>query len=361
MKLRRAIVTMAATSVIAPLALLSAPAAFATESPAPAASETTGTGTTAPDDQTSPTDEETTPSDGQSTPSDAESTPTDEESTPTDTPSSPTDGESTPGSETTSPAPSPSTSAPTDEPTEPETPEVPACEEIDADYAGAKVSADIKGLPGKIVAGDGYHPFELVVTNESKTDVKEVAFYAEVENYEFEDESKFLSSYVDLEFKNPETGKWDRVGSDEWAGDYFYFMEKLKAKATQTVDMRLSVDAKAPTGDAYSFAFGAYLDNVDGQECIAAGWSQYDFQILASGSGNPDPGTAKPSDKGDDKDGKISVKKPQGDVSKLPSGSLAETGSSSALPTIGLVGGLAVVVGGGAMFVVRRRKAGVQA
>ncbi|MDV6288642.1 LAETG motif-containing sortase-dependent surface protein [Streptomyces sp. UP1A-1] len=223
------------------------------------------------------------------------------------------------------------------------------------------MSADIKGLPGKIVAGDGYHPFELVVTNESKTDVKEVAFYAEVENYEFEDESKFLSSYVDLEFKNPETGKWDRVGNDEWAGDYFYFMEKLKAKATQTVDMRLSVDAKAPTGDAYSFAFGAYLDNVDGQECIAAGWSQYDFQILASGSGNPDPGTAKPSDKGDDKDGKISVKKPQGDVSKLPSGSLAETGSSSALPTIGLVGGLAVVVGGGAMFVVRRRKAGVQA
>ncbi|MDQ0385844.1 LAETG motif-containing sortase-dependent surface protein [Streptomyces mutabilis] len=361
MKLRRAIVTMAATSVIAPLALLSAPAAFATESPSPAASETSGTGTTAPDDQASPTDGETSPTDGQSTPSDAESTPTDEESTPTDAPSTPTDGESTPGSGTTEPAPSPSTSAPTDEPTEPELPEVPVCEEIDADYAGAKVSADIKGLPGKIVAGDGYHPFELVVTNESKTDVKEVAFYAEVENYEFEDESKFLSSYVDLEFKNPETGAWDRVGDDDWAGDYFFFMEKLKAKATQTVDMRLSVDAKAPAGDAYSFAFGAYLDDIDGQECIAAGWSQYDFQILASGSGNPNPGTAKPSDKGDDKDGKISVKQPQGDVSKLPTGSLAETGSSSALPTIGLVGGLAVVVGAGAVFVVRRRKAGAQA
>ncbi|MDN3252319.1 LAETG motif-containing sortase-dependent surface protein [Streptomyces sp. MA25(2023)] len=361
MKLRRAIVTMAATSVIAPLALLSAPAAFATESPSPAASETSGTGTTAPDDQASPTDGETSPTDGQSTPSDAESTPTDEESTPTDAPSTPTDGESTPGSGTTEPAPSPSTSAPTDEPTEPELPEVPVCEEMDADYAGAKVSADIKGLPGKIVAGDGYHPFELVVTNESKTDVKEVAFYAEVENYEFEDESKFLSSYVDLEFKNPETGAWDRVGDDDWAGDYFFFMEKLKAKATQTVDMRLSVDAKAPAGDAYSFAFGAYLDDIDGQECIAAGWSQYDFQILASGSGNPNPGTAKPSDKGDDKDGKISVKQPQGDVSKLPTGSLAETGSSSALPTIGLVGGLAVVVGAGAVFVVRRRKAGAQA
>ncbi|MFE0512487.1 LAETG motif-containing sortase-dependent surface protein, partial [Streptomyces sp. NPDC058964] len=78
------------------------------------------------------------------------------------------------------------------------------------------------------------------------------------------------------------------------------------------------------------------------------------------GSGNPDPGTAKPGDKGD-KGGKISVKKPQGNVSELPTGSLAETGSSSALPMIGLVGGLAVVAGAGAVFAVRRRRAGVEA
>ncbi|MFC7513108.1 LAETG motif-containing sortase-dependent surface protein [Streptomyces thermocarboxydus] len=38
-------------------------------------------------------------------------------------------------------------------------------------------------------------------------------------------------------------------------------------------------------------------------------------------------------------------------------GSLAETGSNSALPVIGLVGGAAVVAGAGALFVVRRRKA----
>lgn len=46
--------------------------------------------------------------------------------------------------------------------------------------------------------------------------------------------------------------------------------------------------------------------------------------------------------------------KPQGGSEQLPvTGSLAHTGSSSALPVIGLVGGAAVV---GAMFVVRRRK-----
>lgn len=356
MKLRRAIVTMAATSVIAPLALLSAPAAFATENPAPSASASSETDTSS-DDQNSSSDGDTKPSDEQSTPSGEQSTPSDEQSTPSDEQSTPSDEESTPGgSETTSPA--PSTSAPTDEPEEPD--DVPFCEDIDADYSGAKVSADIKGLPGKIVAGDGRHAFQLTVTNESKTDVKEVAFYAEVENYEFEDEKKFLSSYVDLEFKNPESGAWERIGTDEWAGDYFFFVEKLKAKASKTVDLRLSIDANAPAGDAYSFAFGAYLDDIDGQECIAAGWAQYDFQVLKSGSANPDPGTAGPSDKGS-KDDKISVKKPQGNVSELPTGSLAETGSNSALPMIGLAGGLAVVVGGGAVFVVRRRKAGADA
>ncbi|MFI8949272.1 LAETG motif-containing sortase-dependent surface protein [Streptomyces sp. NPDC053750] len=373
MKLRRAIVTMAATSVIAPLALLSAPAAFATENPAPSASASSETdtssddqdsssdGNTKPsDEQSTPAGEQSTPSDEQSTPAGEQSTPSDEQSTPSDEQSTPSDEESTPGgSGTTSPA--PSTSAPTGEPTEPEEPDdVPFCEDIDADYSGAKVSAAIKGLPGKIVAGDGRHAFQLTVTNESKTDVKEVAFYAEVENYEFEDEKKFLSSYVDLEFKNPESGAWERIGTDEWAGDYFFFVEKLKAKASKTVDLRLSIDANAPAGDAYSFAFGAYLDDIDGQECIAAGWAQYDFQVLKSGSANPDPGTAEPSDKGSKGD-KISVKKPQGNVSELPTGSLAETGSNSALPMIGLAGGLAVVVGGGAVFVVRRRKAGIEA
>ncbi|MFI6352226.1 hypothetical protein ACIBJF_06055 [Streptomyces sp. NPDC050743] len=47
--------------------------------------------------------------------------------------------------------------------------------------------------------------------------------------------------------------------------------------------------------------------------------------------------------------------KPQGGSEQLPvTGSPAHTGSSSALPVIGLVGGAAAVVG--AMFVVRRRK-----
>ncbi|MET8942235.1 LAETG motif-containing sortase-dependent surface protein [Streptomyces sp. NPDC004542] len=338
MKLRRAMAAAAATAALAPLALLSAPAAFAEDStPDPtdtvtATSSPTETPTTEAPTTEAPTTEA--PTTGTGTPTDTTTSAT---GTPTDTATAtPTTAE-------------PTTAEPTEDPSDPD---VPYCEDLDENFGDAKVTADIKGLPGKIVAGDGFHGFKLVVTNESKTDVDGVAFYAEVENYEL-DESKYLSPYVDLEFKNPEDGTWDRIGTDDWAGDYFFYVENLKSGASKSLDLRVSIDAKAPAGDAYSFGSGAYLDNVEGQDCIAEGWAQYDFQVLEPGSANPDPGDATP---GDD-DSKDPVKKPQGDVSDLPTGNLAETGSSSALPVIGLVGGLAVVAGAGAVYTVRRRKA----
>jgi LPXTG-motif cell wall-anchored protein len=335
MKLRRAMAAAAATAVIAPLALLSAPAAFADES-------------------TSPTPTETVTSEAPTEiPSDTASASAPETETPppaTETPGSSASASVTPSdsaSASTEPEPS-ETAEPSEDPSDPD---VPFCEDLDENFGDAKVSADIKGLPGKMVAGDGFHNFKLVVTNDSKVDIQGVAFYAEVENYEL-DESKYLSPYVDLEFKNPENGSWDRIGSDDWAGDYFFYVEKLKSGASQSIDLRVSIDAKAPAGDAYSFGSGAYLDNVKGQDCIAEGWAQYDFEVLKAGSSNPEPGDATPSDNGS----KDSPKKPQGDVSELPTGNLAETGSSSALPVLGLVGGVAVVAGAGAVFVVRRRR-----
>ncbi|MFJ9245910.1 LAETG motif-containing sortase-dependent surface protein [Streptomyces sp. NPDC101776] len=334
MKLRRAMAAAAATAVIAPLALLSAPAAFAEDSASPTPTDTVSETTSpTPTDTTSATPSDSTSPTGSTLPSDST------------TPSA-SDSETTSATPTTS-------GEPSDEPTDPD---VPFCEDLDEDFSDAKVSADIKGLPGKIVAGDGFHNFKLTVTNESKTTVDGVAFYAEVENFEF-DESKFLSPYVDLEFKNPDSGSWDRIGDDDWAGDYFFYVDALKSGKSETVDLRVSISAKAPAGDAYSFGSGAYLDNVKGQDCIAEGWAEYDFEVLKAGSSNTDPGTATPGDGGKD----TSVKKPQGEVSDLPTGNLAETGSSSALPVIGLVGGAAVVAGVGTVVMMRRRKAGESA
>ncbi|MEU1302733.1 LAETG motif-containing sortase-dependent surface protein [Streptomyces shenzhenensis] len=342
MNLRRAMAAAAATAVIAPLALLSAPAAFADESPstspAPTESVTTGPTDEAPSESTSPSDTALPTDTGRPS----------ESTSPSDTPAP---------SDSASPSTSPEPSGPAGPTETPSDPEAPYCEDLDDHYGDAKVSADIKGLPGKIVAGDGFHQFKLVVTNDSKTDVEDVYFYAEIENYEFDDEAKYLSPYVDLQFKNPTDGSWDRIGDKEWAGDVFFRAEQLKAGASRSIDLRVSIDAKAPAGDAYSFGSGAYFDNVDGKSCVAEGWAMYDFEVLKAGSPNPDPGSATPSDKG----GKSSVKKPQGDLSSVPTGNLADTGADSALPVIGLVAGIAVVAGAGAVFAVRRRKADANA
>lgn len=335
MKLRRALATAATTAVLAPLALLSAPAAFAEETSTPSGTPSASAPGATPESTPETTPESTPPT----TTSEPEATPS------TSAPLPQVGGTTTAESRTPTSTPSQSSEA------DPADPDIPFCEELNEDYGDAKVSAQVKGLPGKIVAGSGRHSFQLIVTNDSDVDISGVAFYAEIENYE-PDEEKFLSPYVDLEFKNPEDGKWTRIGDDEWAGDYFSYVDELKAKASEKFDLRVSIDAKAPAGDAWSFGSGAYLDKVDDQDCIAQGWAQYDFEVLKAGSDNPDPGEAGPGDK----DGKDSVKKPQGDVSELPTGNLAETGSSSALPMIALVGGIAVVAGAGAVFLVRRRK-----
>ncbi|WP_242329352.1 LPXTG cell wall anchor domain-containing protein [Streptomyces formicae] len=132
----------------------------------------------------------------------------------------------------------------------------------------------------------------------------------------------------------------------------------MKSQDFVKIDLRLTIDKSAPAGDSYSFGSGAYLGDVDGQECIAANEGQaVDFVVLAPGSSNENPGEAKPGE-GDQKPGdKGPDTKPQGGIKELPvTGNLAETGSSSMLPTIGIAGGIAIVAGAGVVFAMKRRK-----
>ncbi|MFH8931654.1 LAETG motif-containing sortase-dependent surface protein [Streptomyces pristinaespiralis] len=342
MKLRRAMAVAAATAVIAPATFLAAPAAFATDS-TPSATETTspaptGSETTSP----SPTGSETT-----------SPAPTGSETTSPAPTGSETTSPSPTGSETTSPAPSPSTSAPTEDPEDPEEP--PYCEELDENWEENALGLKISGLPGQIVAGSGWEEFNLTVTNNAKTDLKEVAFYAEVENDQL-DEDKWLSKHVELQFRLPGTDQWERIGDSEWAGDYFWGVETMKSKDFVKIDLRINVAKTAPAADSYSLGSGGYLGDVDGQECIAESAGVYaDFTVLAPGSPNPNPGEAEPGD-GEGKD-KGPDTKPQGDVKELPvTGNLAETGSDSALPVIGAVGGVAILAGAGVVFAMKRRR-----
>ncbi|MFD8939631.1 LAETG motif-containing sortase-dependent surface protein [Streptomyces sp. NPDC059578] len=398
MKLRRAVAIAAVTAVIGPVALLSAPAALATTEPSnttsatptesvspsevpgqsPSESESESAHPSSPS-STSPSSSSSSPGAGDS--SSPSTTPSDGDSTspaPSDSVSSSASGSADPEEsdepEESSSAPAPGESespAPSEDPDE-----LMPCDYVDEEYVADTLESEISGLPGRIVAGSGWHEFSLTTTNTSDVTLNEVAIYAEVENFEIE-EDRALSPFLSLQYFNETTERWAEIrdsyeiDSDttvDWAGAYFTGVETMKPDDYVTNKLRLAIKEDAPVGDGYAFGSGGYLDTVNGERCIAEnyGTDAY-FSVLKPGSSNEDPGEAKPgTGSGTDKpkpgpgpgSGKGGGTTPQGGVSQQPvTGNLAATGSSSAMPVIGLVGGLAVLAGAGAVFYVRKRKA----
>lgn len=349
MKLRRAMAVAAATAVIAPLALLSAPAAFASgdETPtSPATEQSTPAGTPSTDatDTGSPTDAASTPAE-----QDSSNPATDEASTPAgnDTPST---GASTPATDTSSPAASPSPSASESAPAEDD---VDLCTDEEGNSTVAP-SADLRsglsGLPETIVAGSGWTAFSFNVSNRGDDEIKDIKPLIGVAALGWDE--KDYSGRITVQVFDKATGAWDTLA--DAAGEGGTFAEfSLGAGQSVSYKLRLSVDGKVPDALGITGGFAEYADD---EGCWIAddsnGWI-YFFDILAAGSDPGKPNEAKPQT-----GGKVELDEVK-DVKVT--GSLAETGSSSALPMIGLVGGAAVVAGAGAVFVVRRRKAGAEA
>ncbi|MCM2419078.1 LAETG motif-containing sortase-dependent surface protein [Streptomyces sp. RKAG293] len=316
MKLRRTLVTVAATAVIAPAALLSATTAFAgTALPA------TGTSVTAsPSTSGSPT------------------------ATPTATASpTATATVSTKPTASTSPA-KPTTSAtPTGEPTD----EPGLC----ADKPGyqEKVTTTLTGLPGKIVAGSGWHNLTLTTTNESDTDASAVLFYAGVGSASQDAPDAFSTKQVVLQAYDDQSGAWQSIndGAGHSVG-FAGFSDTLKAGEKVTIKLRLDVKANAPIGKGMTLGGGVYTNGQD--HCLGDSGHAYLVQIVAPGTTTD--GTVPQTG------GKVPLPTTTPNKSTLPhvTGNLAETGSSNATPMIAAVGGAAVALGAGAIFIVRRRK-----
>ncbi|MEU6809116.1 LAETG motif-containing sortase-dependent surface protein [Streptomyces sp. NPDC046831] len=348
MKLRRAMVTAAATAVIAPLALLSAPSAFAEDTPSTPPSSSSSE--SAPESAPESTPESTPPT------SEPESTP------PTSEPES-TPSTSAPGASpsTSAPQASPSTSAPSSTPSEPGDWTPDECNDFNLDE---KLQVTIKGLPSKIVAGSGWHGFTFSVKNKSSKDLKNVwvstiTEYADDVNLD----DSLAYDLAQLQFRDPETGRWTdsyQMGDDsgDASGTFVGVIDAIDKGAKVDMDLRVKVSAKAPAGSSFAMSTAVYAG--DKGACNGNGDS-YEFTVVKAGSKPGDVGDSKPN--GEKPSGKPQGDlKPQGGSEQLPvTGSLAETGSSSALPMIGLVGGAAVVAGAGAVVLVRRRKAGASA
>ena len=353
MKLRRALAAAATTAVIAPIALLSAPAAFATDEPtsAPTAESTPAT------EEPTPTEDATTPATEEPTPTEDATTPATEEPTPTEDATTPATEEPTPTEEpTTSASPSPSESTPSDDD---EWNPYEDCETFDLDD---NLKAEISGLPSKIVAGSGWHNFEFVATNNSDKDLENVWIEAFTEYAdEVNDED---SLYLDLaEIQVKEDGKWtssyqdfykDEDGKVVFTGSFVASLDKLEANSSASLDLRVRVKSSAPAGASFALSQAIYA----GEDAACYGNGEfYEFTVLAAGS---NPGDVDPADPTGEKPSGIDGKKPQGEVQEI-SGNLAETGSSSNLPVIATVGGVAIVAGAGVVFAMRRRKVGAEA
>ncbi|MFZ4205392.1 LAETG motif-containing sortase-dependent surface protein [Streptomyces griseoincarnatus] len=358
MKLRRALAAAAATAAIVPAALLAAPAAHATD-PTSTASATgsTETDTTAPTATPAQTESTESGSGGQDEQPEQDTddsgngdeSGTGEEGNGTDdsASSSPSSSPSPSASTSTSPSPSPSTSSPAEE--DPE-----LCVDKNGEST-AGLSEDLRsglsGLPETIVAGSGWTTFSFDVTNRGDEEIENIKPLIGVAAIGWEDVRDY-SGQITVQVYDKAAGKWNTLAGAAGEGATFAAFS-LGAGQSASYQLRLSVSGNVPDALGLTGGFAEYAD-ADG--CWIAddpnGWI-YFFDILAAGSDAGDPDDAKPQTGGVKELDKVSEVK--------VTGSLAETGSNSALPVIGLVGGVAVVAGAGALFVVRRRKAGAEA
>lgn len=355
MKIRRALAVAAATAVLAPVTLLSSPAAFATSSPTPEATETA---TASEEPETPPADEETdtVPApEGENTPAEEgeekppaeeekeekEEKPADEEEKqeekPADKPASPS---------ATPPAPAPSVTSPSD-----------ICQDTEDQQTDENLRTSLSGLPSEVVAGSGFHGFKLNVENKGDKAYKRVdlgLIAAQI------DDDNWLpnTDHLTLQFKNPETGAWTDISldqDDEVIGYIGY--TDIRAKESFSIDLRLSVDKKAPEGYGFAFIIGLYADE-EGNCVYPQGEQFYEFDVLAAGADAGEPNEAEPQTGGK----KPVPVKPVGNTEIKPEGTLAQTGSDSNLPVIATIGGVAILAGAGVVFALgRRRKDGVTA
>ncbi|GAA2620819.1 LAETG motif-containing sortase-dependent surface protein [Streptomyces vastus] len=341
MKLRRAMAAAAATAVIAPLALLSAPAAFATDGPSTTATTEPTTPTTDPTtDPTAPTTEPTAP--------------TTDPTAPTTDPTDPTTDPTAPTTDPTAPTAHP-TDTPSDKPTDDETDPAEPTEEPEPEPSvceDSKVDVTITGLPGKIAAGSGWHKFSLNVANNSDSVLNDLDFFAGA-SPDKNGEELFKSKQVQLQAYNPDDKIWEDLDAGGYAVGYVGYTDELEPDYEVNIPLRINVKSNAPVGAGFSLGASIYGDA--DAECTGFGEIAYRFQIVAAGT---DTDGTKPQE-----GGKVPVtnEKPNRNETAQVTGSLAETGSSSALPMIGLAGGAALVAGAGAVFIVRRRKTGADA
>ncbi|MEU9200815.1 peptidase [Streptomyces sp. NPDC048332] len=212
----------------------------------------------------------------------------------------------------------------------------------------ARLTTVITGLPTTVVAGTKVD-FNLRVTNGTDRTMDEVLPFA----YVHATDGSGLDSIDDLvrvQWSSGSSSTWKTVDNKH----YIDAISPLKAGAHVDVKMRLTVDASAPAGNGVTFVAGDYV-NDDGTCGGNPDLEGYEFMIAAAGS---KPGRTDDAKPGKTRPNTSDINTQTGTSASPVSGTLAATGASSATSRLALASGAAVAVGAGAMFAVRRRRAG---
>ncbi|MFI0823811.1 LAETG motif-containing sortase-dependent surface protein [Streptomyces roseolus] len=208
--------------------------------------------------------------------------------------------------------------------------------------------------------------FSLTVKNTSDRDLDSVRSYlfaAHVpESWDdiLDEEDPDLGRYFSIDWKSAANPEWTELDFEDEAIELGAIAEGGKADVT----LRLSVAEDAPAGEGLAFTTAEY-DNGDGSCGISEQYAKVDFDIVEpkgepteqpttepteQPTAAPSPSTSAPAPTPAPSSNGAA---PQGGRG----GELAETGSSDVLPRLGAAAGAAVVLGAGAVFVARRRKA----
>ncbi|MFJ3088188.1 LPXTG cell wall anchor domain-containing protein [Streptomyces sp. NPDC086838] len=241
-------------------------------------------------------------------------------------------------------------------------------EEGGPDCVPANLRVTVSGLPASVVAGTST-TFSLRVKNGTDKTLDAVTTYANVHTTDTSG-LKTTDRYMHLQWSTAASPKWHAVAKDHSIG-----IGALKAGAQTDVKLRLTADAKAPAGNGVVLTTVDYV-NKDGSCGGDPGMDASAFKVKAAGSGTGTTGgsgtggsTGSTGDAGSTGTSGTtgstgaSGQQAQGSASDEAStgGGLASTGASDATVPLGIAGAAAVALGGAAVLVVRRRRAGAGA
>lgn len=247
------------------------------------------------------------------------------------------------------------------------------------DKQDESLALTISGNTKRMIPDGSWYSVTVTVENRADTAFKGVELSLHKIGYlDGPDALVEMQEYINIQRRDAKTRTWVDVPFEDYAMTGYLPDLDLAARKTVTLDLRMSVDEdiRMPRPDPGS-AFLEYGFIGDGDlwprtkrpgddgVCLRAKGENLQFDVYKQGTdtGEGGGGTKPPSSSGEPtpQTGTTAPVDPSSTTTPTPTGDLAHTGSSSALPVIAGVGAVAVGLGAGAVYVVRRRRSGTEA